>query len=70
MSRFIVTADWDNNAPHLTEDAKAELKASIPAYQLDARTRGIPQLGAGVIYPIPDDDIECDPFSIPDHWPR
>jgi hypothetical protein len=70
MSRFIVTADWNNNAPHLTEEAKAELWASIPAYQLDARTKGIPQLGAGVIYPIPEDDILCDAFAIPDHWLR
>jgi len=70
MARMVICADWDNNAPHLTPEAKAELWASIPAYQRDARTKGIPQLGAGVIYPIPDDDILVDAFSIPDHWPR
>ncbi|HUC40852.1 MAG TPA: hypothetical protein VMR92_08475 [Gemmatimonadales bacterium] len=70
MARFIVTADWDNNAPHLTAEAKAELYASIPDYQKDARTKGIPQLGAGVIYPIPEEDILVDAFAIPDHWPR
>jgi hypothetical protein len=70
MSRFIITADWDNNAPHLSEKARADLYASIPAYQKDARTKGIPQLGAGVIYPIPDDEIIVDPFAIPPHWPR
>lgn len=68
MSRFIIQADWDNNAPHLTAQAKADLWASIPAYQQDARTKGIPQLGAGVIYPVPDNDILCDPFPIPPHW--
>lgn len=70
MSRFIVMADWANNAPHLTEKAREELFASIPAYQKDARTRGIPQLGAGVIYPIMDEEILVDAFPIPDHWPR
>lgn len=70
LSRYIVTADWDSNAPHLTAEAKHELYASIPEYQKDARTKGIPQLGAGVIYPIPDEDILVDAFAIPDHWPR
>jgi hypothetical protein len=70
MARMVICADWDNNAPHLTPEAKAELWASIPAYQRDARTKGIPQLGAGVIYPIPEDDILVDAFTIPDHWPR
>lgn len=70
MSRFIVTADWDSNAPHLSEAAKKDLWNSIPIYQRDARTKGIPQLGAGVIYPIPDEEIICDPFEIPRHWPR
>lgn len=70
MSRFIITADWDNNAPHLTEKARVELWDSIPTYQKDARTKGIPQLGAGVIYPVSEDDLLVDPFQIPDHWPR
>lgn len=70
MSRFVITADWDNNAPHLTPKARADLWNSIPPYQRDARTKGIPQLGAGVIYPLADDDILCDAFTIPDHWLR
>lgn len=69
-SRFIVTADWESNAPHLSEEAKQDLYNSIPAYQKDARTKGIPQLGAGVIYPIPEEDILCDAFPIPPHWRR
>lgn len=67
---FIITADWDNNAPHLDAKARADLWAAIPAYQKDARSKGIPQLGAGVIYPIPDTDILVDAFKIPDFWPR
>lgn len=70
MSRFLVMADWRNNAPHLTAKAIADLESSIPAYQRDARTKGIPQLGAGVIFPILEDELVIDPFPIPDHWPR
>ena len=68
-SRFVVSATWDD-APHLEESAKAELWKSIPAFQRDARSKGIPQLGAGAIYPVPESEFLCDPFKIPDFWPR
>lgn len=69
MSRAVVMATWDD-APHLTEKDKAELESSIPAYQRDARTKGIPQLGSGAIYPVPESDILVDPFPVPLYWPR
>lgn len=59
MSRVIIQADWDD-APHLTEEQKKTLWASIPAYQRDARTKGIPQLGSGAIYPVGESEIICD----------
>lgn len=65
----LVMVTWDD-VPHLDEKAKAELWASIPRYQRDARSKGIPQLGAGAIYPVPESDIVCDPIEIPPHWPR
>jgi phage terminase large subunit-like protein len=68
-SKFIVMATWDD-APHLTQQAKDELWASIPPYQRDARSKGIPQLGSGAIYPVPESDIVVAPFAIPDYWPR
>jgi hypothetical protein len=70
MARLIAAANWDDNAPHLTEFARAALWQSIPPYQRDARTKGVPQLGAGVILPFPDEELLVDPFKIPDHWPR
>lgn len=36
----------------------------------DARTKGIPVLGAGAIYPVPEDVVSCDPFELPSYWPR
>jgi hypothetical protein len=69
MSKFVTMATWAD-VPHLDERAKAELMASIPPYQRDARTKGIPQLGSGAIYPVSEDDIVCDPFEIPVYWPR
>lgn len=68
-AKFLIMASWDD-APHLTEETKKELLASIPAFQRDARTKGIPQLGSGAIYPVPESEIVVDDFPIPDHWPR
>lgn len=68
-SKLVVMATWDD-APHLDEKAKADLMAAIPPFQRDARSKGIPQLGAGAIYPVPESDIVVDDFPIPDHWPR
>lgn len=68
-SKFVVMATWDD-APHLSAEEKQELWKSIPPFQRDARSKGIPQLGSGAIYPIPEDDIKVDPFSLPSDWPR
>ena len=67
--KFVVMATW-NDCPHLSEEAKKELWDSIPPFQRDARSKGVPQLGAGAIYPVPESEIVVPDFKIPDHWPR
>lgn len=67
--KLVVMATWDD-APHLSEETKKELWSSIPPFQRDARSKGIPQLGAGAIYPVPESDVVVKDFPIPDHWPR
>lgn len=64
-----VQATWDD-VPHLTEAAKKELLSSIPEYQREARSKGVPILGAGAIYPVPESDFVIDPFVLPVHYPR
>lgn len=68
-TKYVVMATWDD-APHLSEEQKAKLWESIPPYQRDARSKGIPQLGSGAIYPIQEDEIKVAPFEIPVWWPR
>ena len=68
-SKFVVMATWDD-VPHLSDDVKKELWESIPPFQRDARSKGVPQLGAGAIYPVPESDFVVDDFQIPDHWAR
>lgn len=67
--KAVVTATWDD-VPHLSKAQKDALWQSIPPYQRDARSKGIPQLGSGAIYPVPESEIRVDPFPIPEHWPR
>lgn len=61
--------EWDD-VPHLSEAAKAELLAGIPPHQRDARSKGIPAIGSGAIYPIAEADIVVEPFDLPPYWPR
>ena len=58
------------DALHYSESQIAEIIASYPAHERQARTEGEPSLGDGAIFPVPDEDIVCDAFAIPDHWPR
>src|SRR5262249_26010373 len=67
--KFYVNATW-NDAPHLDEATKNKYWASIPPHQRKARTEGVPDLGAGAIYPIAESDITIKDFPIPDHWPK
>jgi hypothetical protein len=69
MSRFLLGATWDDS-PHLDDESKETLWASIPEYQRDARSKGIPQLGSGAIYPFPESSIRVDDFPLPKHFPR
>lgn len=68
-SKCVIMATWDD-APHLSKEIKDELWLSIPPFQRDARSKGIPQLGAGAIYPVPETDVVIKDFEIPKHWPR
>ena len=69
MSRYVVQAGW-KDVPHLTEADIADLTKSISPHQREARMNGTPSLGAGAIYPVPEEDVVVDPFEIPAYWPR
>ncbi len=59
-----------HDAAHYSETQRAAIIASYPAFERDARTKGIPQLGSGRVFPIDQDEITCDAFAIPAHWPQ
>lgn len=65
----MVQAGWDD-VPHLEEQTKKELLDGTPPHLREARSKGIPSLGAGAIYPIPIEEVECKPFPIPRYWKK
>lgn len=67
--KFIVNVDW-SEVPHLDEEQKANILASYSKHEREARSRGIPSLGAGAIYPYVEEDIVVEPFQIPLWWPK
>jgi len=64
MSKHITMAGWDH-APHLGKEEQAEMLQSCEPYLRRARSEGIPSLGSGAVYPIPETDIVVDPIRIP-----
>ncbi len=67
--RYATAISWDD-APHLTEEDKATMIAEMPPNERDARTKGIPALGSGRVYPISESDVTVRPLEIPDYFPR
>lgn len=67
--KALVMAEWDD-APHLSEQDKKEMLDALPPHQRDARSKGIPSLGSGAIYPVAENEIVVAPFKIPAYWPK
>lgn len=67
VSKALITCTWDD-VPHLSAEAKTDLLKSYPPHMRDARSKGLPMLGAGAIYPVSETEITVADFAIPDHW--
>jgi len=67
--RYVVRCSM-YDAPHQSRENIEKLIASTPPFLRDARVHGIPALGAGAIYPVPESEFVIAPMPIPDHWKR
>jgi phage terminase large subunit-like protein len=67
--QFMMQAGWDD-APHMTTKVKEQILSALPPHERKMREMGIPSLGSGLVFPVPEDIIKCEPFEIPAHWPR
>jgi phage terminase large subunit-like protein len=67
--RYVVRCSM-YDVPHQSKESIEQLIASTPPYLREARVHGIPSLGSGAIYPVPESEFVVKSFPIPDHWPR
>jgi phage terminase large subunit-like protein len=68
-SKAVIQAGWDD-AVWLEESAKKQMLDDCPPHLRAARSKGIPAMGSGNVFPIPFDEISVAPFKIPDHYKR
>lgn len=59
MSKFYIRASW-YDAPHLNEDDIQEMLDACEPHLREARSMGIPAMGAGQVYPVKIDDITAE----------
>lgn len=67
--RHVTTMTIDD-AEHYTPEQRAAIIAQYPPHEREARTRGIPALGSGRVFPIAEEAIAEDAIAIPAHWPQ
>ena len=65
-----VTTMTIDDVEHFTAEEKAKIIASYPAHEREARTKGIPTLGSGRIFPVPEERLAIEQRDFPNHWPR
>ncbi len=67
MSRHVTVMTIDD-AEHYTPEQRAQIIASYPEAEREARAKGVPVLGSGRVFPVDEMKIKCDPFPVPRHW--
>lgn len=68
-NRIVIQASIED-AGHFTKADIERIISSYPEHEREARTKGIPQLGSGRIFPVAQSTISIQAFAIPEHWPR
>ena len=65
--RASVTMTIDD-ALHYSPEERQKIIDSYPAHEREARTKGIPSMGSGRIFPVAEEDIVIEPIEIPKTW--
>jgi Terminase RNaseH-like domain len=59
-----------DDVEHYSDHEKKTIIASYPKHEPEARTKGIPVLGSGRVFPVPEGGISIEHRDFPSHWPR
>jgi phage terminase large subunit-like protein len=69
----LIRASWDDvsqeSGGHITKEEMDQREQALQPHEREMRKRGIPQYGAGLVFPF-GDELEVESFAIPKHWPR
>jgi phage terminase large subunit-like protein len=68
-TKAVIQAGWDD-AKWLSEESKRQMLDDTPPHLRAARSKGIPAMGSGNVFPIPFEEITVAPFKIPEHYKR
>lgn len=62
--KYVQVVSWDD-VPHLTQEIKDKMLASTPPQLREARSKGTPTVGEGLVYPIDPKNVTVDDFQLP-----
>lgn len=65
-----VTVMTLDDALHYTPEQRRAIEATYQPHEKDARTKGIPVMGSGRVFPFEDSLVAEPPMQIPEFWPR
>ena len=65
-----VTRMTIEDVDHYTPEERAKIVAAYPEHEREARAKGIPIMGSGLVFPVAESSITVAPFEIPPHWSR
>ena len=65
-----VTTMTIDDVEHYSAEDKRKIIDSYPAHEREARTKGIPIMGSGRVFPVEESMVFIDPIAIPPHWVR
>jgi phage terminase large subunit-like protein len=68
-NKFVINATWED-VPHLSDDWKRDAVSEYSAADRDARSKGLPALGSGRVFPVYEEDITYKRLTIEPNWPR
>jgi len=76
----LTNATWDDASEHvktlrgkpghLDDDTMRQILSAYSPHEREMRKFGKPTIGSGLVFPIPEEKIMCDPFDIPEDWDR
>jgi hypothetical protein len=67
--RSVTTMTLDD-VDHYTAEEKVKIAASYSPHEREARTKGVPTLGSGRIFPVAEETLAIGQRDFPSHWPR